>query len=179
MTHHGVVLRAINVVAKRRFAKEAIGAATTAAGFQDVATHINTGNVRVTTRLATRRAVEDRLEEAYLADRGFEVPCIAFEAGHVAAIAARADELAATRPGLDRHYVYLLKEELPPEKVALVEGASNESGRMVVEGRAVHALLGPGYQPGRVDPLNAARHLGVATARNVTVVRAVAQKWCG
>lgn len=179
MSHYAVFLRAINLGAKRKFPKDAILATTSAAGFEDVATHINTGNVRVSTGLSTREEVERTLEEAYLADRGFEVPCIAFEVSEFAALAARAEELSAAREGLDRHYVYLLKQELTPDQVALVEGASGATGEMVVDGRAVHALLGPGYQPGRVDPLNAAKHLGVATSRNLNVVRTVAQKWCG
>ena len=41
-------LRAINLGATRKFPKDAIKAATEAAGGSDVETYINTGNVRLT-----------------------------------------------------------------------------------------------------------------------------------
>ena len=71
-------LRAINLGATRKFPKEAIVAATEAAGFAGVATHINTGNVRLETTMRSRARIEDALERAYLDDRGFEVPTIVF-----------------------------------------------------------------------------------------------------
>jgi uncharacterized protein (DUF1697 family) len=178
MSHYLVFLRAINLGARRKFPKGDIIGATEAAGFGDVATHINTGNVLVSTDLTSRTEVEEVLEEAYAADRGFEVPCIAYDVAEFRAVATRADELSAERPDLARHYVYLLKETPTPEVAAAVEATSGELGEMVVHGRAVHTLLGPGYQEGRVDPLNAVKLLGVATNRNVNVVRTLAQKWC-
>ena len=70
-------LRAINV-GKRMFAKGAIIQACEDAGFTDVETYINTGNVRVTTRLRSRAKVETALEEAFAASAGFDVPTIVF-----------------------------------------------------------------------------------------------------
>ncbi|MNL73466.1 hypothetical protein D3C87_1989280 [compost metagenome] len=55
---------------------------------------------------------------------------------------------------------------------------ATNAGEMVVRGRAAHALLGPAYQAGDVDPLGAAKLLGVATNRNVNVIRTLARKWC-
>lgn len=172
------LLRAINLGKNRKFPKESIVLATESAGFVEVATHINTGNVRFGTTLRSRARIEAALEAAYLADRGFEVPAITFTAAEFAAVADEAAALRADRPDLARHYVYFLKDELTPEVAATVEEAGNEHGEMVVRGRAVHALLGPSYQPGVVDPLNAAKHLGVATSRAHTVVHAIAEKWC-
>ena len=71
-------LRAINLGATRKFPKDAIKAAAEKAGFTDVETYINTGNLRVTTRMRSRAKVEAALEKAFLEDRGFEVPTIAF-----------------------------------------------------------------------------------------------------
>ena len=59
-----------------------------------------------------------------------------------------------------------------------VAALESEAGRMVVSDRAAHALLGPAYQAGSVDPLNAVKLLGVATNRNRTVIQAIADKWC-
>jgi uncharacterized protein (DUF1697 family) len=172
-------LRAINLGAKRVFPKDDIRRCVEAAGFEDVATHLNTGNVRFTSRMRSRARIEQSLEREFRADRGFEVPAIVFSAAEFAALAAEARELTAARPGLARHYVYLLKDELPPDVTAQVEASSGPLGEMVVRGRAAHALLGPGYADGTVDPLRAAKLLGVATNRNLNVVSGLADRWCG
>jgi uncharacterized protein (DUF1697 family) len=106
------------------------------------------------------------------------VPTIAYSAREFAAVADDVQALAAEHPGIVRHYVYLLKDELDHETRAAVEATSSDAGRMVVRGRAAHALLRPGYQDGTVDPLHATRLLGVGTSRNATVVMAIAAKWC-
>lgn len=171
-------LRAINLGANRRFPHDAIRRAVEAVGFTDVETHINTGNVRFTTSMRSRAKIEKTLEDAFAADRGFEVPAIVFSTTELAQVARDAAELNAERPGLARHYVYLLKDELPRDLVERVEALSGPAGEMVVRGRAAHALLGPAYQAGSVDPLGAAKLLGVATNRNLNVVTTLAAKWC-
>lgn len=178
MTTYLAFLRAINLGAKRVFPKDDIRRCVEAAGFEAVETHINTGNVRFETRMRSRAKIERTLEDVFVADRGFEVPTIAFTAGEFARIADETRRLDEGDPGLARHYVYLLKDELTPEQVVQVEARADDRGRMLVRGRAVHALLQPGYQDGVVDPLGAAALLGVATNRNANVVRTLAAKWC-
>jgi uncharacterized protein (DUF1697 family) len=172
-------LRAINLGAKRVFPKDDIRRAVEGAVFEDVATHLNTGNVRFTSPMRSRERIEAALEREFLADRGFEVPAIVFSATEFAALAAEARDLSAVRPGLARHYIYLMKDEPTAEVAARVEATSGPLGEMVVRGRAAHALLGPGYEDGTVDPLRAAKLLGVATNRNLSVVSGLAERWCG
>ncbi|SDQ62632.1 DUF1697 domain-containing protein [Microbacterium sp. cf332] len=176
-THLGF-LRAINLGATRVFPKDDIRRVTEEAGFDNVQTHINTGNIRFETRMRSRTKIEQTLERAFAADRGFEVLTITFRADEFAALAADALDVSAAHPGLARHYVYLLKDELDGDLAARVEGLATPAGRMLVRGRAVHALLLPGYRDGTVDPLGAAKLLGVATNRNVGVVMTLAERWC-
>lgn len=171
-------LRAINLGAKRVFPKGDIKRVVEDAGFTDVETHINTGNVRLSTPMRSRAKIEAALEKAFAADRGFEVPTIVFTTAELAAIAGEARELSEARPGLARHYVYLMKDEIPDETLVRIASLASDAGEIVVRGRAAHALLGPGYQTGSVDPLNAAKLLGVATNRNLNVITAIAEKWC-
>lgn len=171
-------LRAINLGPNRKFPKDDIRRVVEECGFTGVATHINTGNVRFETSVRSRQRIEQRLERAFFDDRGFEVPTIVYTTAELADIAADAVALSSERSDLARHYVYLLKDELDADTVAAVEATSSDHGEMVVRGRAAHALLRPGYEEGRVDPLRAAKLLGVATNRNATVVCAIAQKWC-
>jgi uncharacterized protein (DUF1697 family) len=171
-------LRAINLGANRKFAKDDIRRVVEDAGFTDVDTHINTGNVRFTTPLRSRARIEKALEGAFAADRGFEVPTIVFTTAELKAIAAEAAALSEEHPGLARHYVYLLKAEPSAETRTRIAALASEAGEMVVSGRAAHALLGPGYQAGSVDALKAEKLLGVATNRNLNVITAIAAKWC-
>ena len=169
-------LRAINLGATRKFPKADIVAAVESTGATDVATHINTGNVRLTTSLRSRARVEQVLERAFAADRGFEVPTIAFTPEEIARIAADADEIGDGHEG--RHYVSLLKQEPTAEGRAALEAAAGDGERAVVRGRAVHLLLGPAYHTARLGNDAVERALGVATNRNVTVIRTLAGKWC-
>ncbi|MCW2793080.1 MAG: hypothetical protein JWO76_2178 [Nocardioides sp.] len=166
-------LRAINLGAKRKFPKDAIKAAVEGAGFTDVETYINTGNVRFGSTLRSRSKIEAALEKAFREDRGFEVPTIVFTPRELVAIA---DEAEGFGHG-GRHYVSLLKETPTAAAVAKVEeaGAADEVAK--VGGRAVHLLLGDNYHEARLTNAVIERHLGVATNRNLTVIRAIADRW--
>lgn len=177
MPSYVAFLRAINLGPTRKFPRADIVAAVEAAGCTDVATYINTGNVRLTTTMRSRARVEAALEKAFAADRGFEVPTIAFTPAELRGVAADAAELGEGHDG--RQYVSLLKEE--PDEAArhAVEAAGSDGERAVVRGRAVHLLLGPAYHTATLTNAAVEQHLGTATNRNVTVVRALAEKWGG
>lgn len=176
MSTYVAFLRAINLGARRKFPKDAIAAATEAAGFTGVATHINTGNVRLETRMRSRARIEAALEAAYLEDRGFEVPTIGYTAAELCAIVEDADRVGKGHTG--RHYVSLLKDEPSADDVATLEKRSSEHERVHVHGRAVHLLLGEQYHLAGTDNATVEKLLGVATNRNVTVLRALVPKWC-
>jgi uncharacterized protein (DUF1697 family) len=170
-------LRAINLGPRRKFARADIVAATEAAGGTDVATHLNTGNVRLTSSRRSAAKVRAALEEAYAERAGFEVPTIVLTAAELAAVAGDIEELAT--PDLVRHYVYLLRDEPDADAVSALEERVLPLGRVVVRRRAAHLLIGPGYERGEVDPWGVEKALGVvATNRNASVVRTVADKWC-
>ncbi|WJL97137.1 DUF1697 domain-containing protein [Microbacterium sp. ET2] len=171
-------LRAVNLGAKRVFPKDDIRRVVESLGFTRVETYINTGNVRFATAMRSQTRIETALETAFAADRGFDVPTIVFSQDEFRRVAADVAELSAAHPGLARHYVYLLKSSPTPPQAAAVEATSGDKGRMVVRGRAAHALLGDGYEAGQVDPLAAAKLLGIATNRTRTVVTGLAERWC-
>lgn len=170
-------LRAINLGAKRKFPKDAIRASVEQAGFGDVATYINTGNIRFTSSMRSRVRIEKVLEEAFEADRGFEVRTIVYSAAEFARIGADAATLADAETV--RHYVMLMKDEPTAEEVARLEALAKDGHRVVVRNRAIHLLLGQRWREGMTDPLGLDRRIpGVVTSRNVTVVSALAQQWC-
>lgn len=172
-------LRAINLGPTRKFPKAAITAATSAAGGTDVATYINSGNVRLTSPLRSVAKVEDALETAYREHAGFEVPTVVFTSTEFAALAAEATKIAEAHPDVARHYIYLLKTPAPSHLVAALLERATPTADIEVRGRAVHLLLAPGGKPGVVDPYGVEKALSVvATNRNRTVIDALAGMWC-
>ncbi|PVG81084.1 hypothetical protein DDE18_19935 [Nocardioides gansuensis] len=177
-------LRAINLGAKRKFPKNALVAATEAAGFTSVQTHINTGNLLVSTPMRSRAKVEAALEKAYVEDRGFEVPTIAFTPAELCQVVADADEFAADLGNIGVHYVSLLKQEPTPDVVAEAErvsyDVSADGEHLRIRGRAVHLALEQreSYHAARLGNAWVEKRLGVATNRNLTVLRAITAKWC-
>jgi uncharacterized protein (DUF1697 family) len=169
-------LRAINLGAKRKFAKADIVAATEAAGFSDVATHINTGNVRFDTSMRSRAKIETALEKAYLEQAGFEVPTIVFTPAEICDIVADAEKVAGDHGG--NHYVSLLKDKPTAATVKKLESLGDERDFARVRGRAVHLVLSDQYHLARLSNTDVEKALGVATNRNLRVIQALAEKWC-
>lgn len=176
MTVYVAFLRAINLGATRKFPKAAIIAATEAAGFSEVATHINTGNVRFETRVRSRARIETALETAYAEAQGFDVPTIVFTQAELCRVADDAEEIGAGYLGA--HYVSLLKQAPSADLAAQVEALGDERDRAHVRGRAVHLLVTDPYHHARLTNATVEKRLGVATNRNLNVIRALTQKWC-
>lgn len=169
-------LRAINLGPTRKFPKAAIVAAVERAGGTGVETYINTGNVRFDISMPSRTRIEAALEKEFAAAAGFEVPTIVFSQAELREIAADAERFAEGHEG--RHYVSLLKTSPSPAAVAAVEAAGTAGEVAKVGGRAVHLLLGENYHQAKLTNAAVEKHLGVATNRNLTVIRTLAQKWC-
>ena len=167
-------LRAINLGRNRKFPKASIIRAVEAAGFTDVATYINTGNVRFDTPLRSRAKIETALEAAFEAEAGFAVPTVVFTQKELCEIA----EHAASFGHGGRHYVSLLKQDPSPAAVRRLEESSTTDEVAKVGGRAVHLLIGENYHEARLTNAAVEKHLGVATNRNISVIRALAEKWC-
>lgn len=176
MPVHVAFLRAINLGATRKFPKEAIVAATEGAGFGDVATHINTGNVRLSTTLRSRAKIEAALEQAYLADRGFEVPTIVYSQAELREV----HEHARTHRHDGQHYVALLRDEPTEEGLARLRERAQPGERFEVGGRAVHLLVSAdGIHGTKITNPLLEKCLGTtSTWRAPTVVAALVEKWC-
>ncbi len=171
-------LRAINLGPTRKFPKADVQRVTEAAGGADVATHLNTGNVFLTSRLRSAAKVQSLLESAYAADRGFAVPTVVFTPAEVAAIAARGAALAAEHTPAGKHYVTLYAAPPAPEAVAAVGALTLPGERCVVEGRAAHALLDGDIHDAKLFRSKEFKALGEGTARTQNVLATLADKWC-
>ena len=170
-------LRAINLGANRKLPKESIIKAVEAAGFTDVATYINTGNVRFDTPLRSRAKIESALEQAFEAEAGFEVPTMVFTQKELREIAEHAASLSHSLGHGGRHYVSLCKEVPTAAAIKQLEDSITTDEVAKVGGRAVHLLLGSNYHEATLTNAAVEKHLGVATNRNLTVIKAVAERW--
>lgn len=171
-------LRAINLGAKRKFPKEAIKAATEGAGFTGVETYINTGNVRLETTMRSPELIAAKLEKAYLADRGFEVPTMVLTMPELAEIVAEIDELWAGHGEPKQHSVTLYAQPPTAESIAAAQAAAEGTEDRVVVGRRwAHVLLGVNFHQSRLLTSKGFAGLGTGTARNATVIRAVTSRW--
>ncbi len=175
-THLGF-LRAVNI-GKRQYKTVELKAALVAAGYDDVDTYIQTGNVRVTSPVRSRAKIEGELEAVFLADRGFEVPTIVFSPAELRQVAADADELTSEYQPKYAHYVSLLKNEPDADGRARVESLSTDVERLLVRGRAVHLLYDIGYGQAKVTNVQIEKAVGVATNRSAKVIREIVEKWC-
>ena len=77
-----------------------------------------------------------------------------------------------------KHYVSLLKEIPTAAAITRLEESITTDEVARVGGRAVHLLLGGNYHESKLTNAAVEKYLGVATNRNLTVIRTLAEKWC-
>jgi uncharacterized protein (DUF1697 family) len=170
-------LRAINLGPTRKFPKAKIVEAVEDCGFTDVETYINTGNVRFTSSLRSRAKVEQALEKSFRKHAGFEVPTIVMTPKELEQIAADAEKVAQRHRDTGAHYVSLLKEMPAAADVKLLEELDHGEDLAAVHGRGAHLLVVTPSARGKLSNATVEKLLGVATNRNLKVVKHLAEKW--
>jgi uncharacterized protein (DUF1697 family) len=174
-THIGF-LRAVNI-GKRQYKTADLRRTLVDAGYDDVETHIQTGNIKITTPVRSRAKIEAELEALFLADRGFEVITVVFSPAELTGLARDADDLAQRHSATYGHYLSLLKTRPSPAATTSLEALSGNGETLVVRGRAAHLLLDVPYGQAKNSNAQVEKLLGPATNRNATVIRALAAKW--
>ncbi len=175
-THIGF-LRAVNI-GKRQYKTVDLRAALTAAGYGDVDSHIQTGNIRVVSPVRARARIEAELEAVFLADRGFAVPTIVLSPAELVKVATDAEEIAAATPFRHGHYISFLKNPPDAAGTRLIEERTGNGEYFFVRDRAVHLLYDIPYHEAKQSNAQIEKAIGVATNRNATVVRVLVEKWC-
>jgi uncharacterized protein (DUF1697 family) len=168
--------RAVNV-GGRKYPMAELRAVLADAGYTDVETHIQTGNIKLGSPVRSQTKVETELEALFAADRGFAVDTIAFRPTELVSIARDADVVLGGQPAEFGHYVELLRAEPSAADRAVIEGQDFPGQRAVVRGRAVHLLYDIPYHEAKGPNAAVRKALGVSTNRNVKVIRVLAEKW--
>lgn len=178
MPTHVAFLRAVNV-GGRFVTMEALREAATEAGFSDVESHIQSGNLRVRTTLRSPARVAERLEAALGERAGFEVPVIVRSPARLAAFVDLVDAMPPLL-GPDGHrYVAFADRPIPPEAADQLGDWSVDGERArVVDGDNVLAELTRDFHKttltnARIERITQCR----STWRDLSVVRAIVEKW--
>lgn len=150
----------------------------TVAGFADVQTHIQSGNVLVGSSMRSASKVGTALEALLEAEFGFAIPCVVRSPAQLRQVAAYAAGLPDPLRGATlRRYVTFFREPLPEDRAAVLAGWDVPGERLHPAGSEIHWWLGKPTHEAKVSNAVLERGGAVATSRDLKVVRALADKW--
>lgn len=172
MARHIVLLRGINLGPRNRIAMRELREALEEAGFKDVRTHLQSGNV-VLTSTAKPESVAQKCEKVIKERFGLEIPVVVRSRVQLAAVVKRNPlEKVATEP--KRYQVSFLSAKLPAKVVRELKAVAEPEERVVAIGREVYAWHPKTIARSKLWALLAGKGLGVtATARNWATVEAL------
>jgi uncharacterized protein (DUF1697 family) len=164
-----VLLRGINLGSRNRIAMPALREALAEAGFEDVQTYLQSGNVVLSSRAAP--ATVARRCEAAIADRfGLDIDVVVRTRDELAEI-VRLNPLGEVATDPKRYQVSFLDTEPAAEVVRKLEALAAGDEQLVADGRELYAWHPSGVARSKLWAALAGRGLGVkATARNWTTV---------
>jgi len=172
MARHIVLLRGINLGSRNRIAMGELREALEKASFEDVRTHLQSGNV-VLTSTAKPESVARKCEQVIKERFGLEIPVVVRSRAQLAAVVKRNPlKKVATEP--KRYQVSFLSEKLPAKAVRELEAVAEPDERVVASGREVYAWHPRTVARSKLWAKLAGKDLGVtATARNWATVEAL------
>jgi uncharacterized protein (DUF1697 family) len=169
VTRQIALLRGINLARSRRVAMADLRELLAAHGYGDVRTHLQSGNVLLSSDLPPDR-LADEVREAMAARFGMEIPVIVRTRDELAAVVER-DPLRDVVDDPRRYQVNFLAAEPDPEAVRGLEAHDLLPERVAVVGREAYAWHANGIQRSPLAKLLSDGALGVtATARNWNTV---------
>jgi uncharacterized protein (DUF1697 family) len=168
------LLRGINLGSRNRIAMPALRKALEEAGLEDVRTHLQSGNV-VLSSGAKPDAVARTCERVIAERFKLEIPVIVRTRADLARIVKR-DPLGEVATDPKRYLVSFLSAKLSRKVVRELEEAAAPEERVVVSGREVYAWHPKTIARSRLWSRLAGKGLGVtATSRNWATVEALRQ----
>lgn len=167
-----VLLRGINIGPRNRIAMPALREALEDAGFTDVRTYVQSGNVVLSGPAKPDETA--RKVERVIADRfGLEIPVVVRTKAQLARIVKK-NPLAKVAKEPKRYQVSFLDGKPPADAVKKLEGTVTGKEQLVVDGREIYAWHDAGVARSKLWAALAGKGLGVtATARNWTTVEAL------
>jgi uncharacterized protein (DUF1697 family) len=169
MPRQVALLRGINLGSRKRIAMPELRELLARAGFEDVTTYLQSGNVVLSSKATPARLARDL--ERRIAERfDLEVAVVVRTRAQLTQVVKR-DPLGKVATNPKRYQVSFLDGKLSAAVVRKLEAAVAPSEQLVISGREVYAWHPDGVGRSRLWTLLAGRNLGVtATARNWTTV---------
>jgi uncharacterized protein (DUF1697 family) len=164
-----LLLRGINLGPNRRVAMPGLRELLSSAGYGEVRTYVQSGNVVLTSDAA---AAELEQEAGRLISErfGFDVPVAVRTRDELAEVVQR-DPLRVEVTEHKRYQVSFMSGELEAAQITALHELADESERLVVIGREAYAWHPAGVARSKLSNKLAGKSLGVtATARNWTTV---------
>jgi uncharacterized protein (DUF1697 family) len=175
MSTYIAFLRAVNV-GGRVVKMEALRGHLQDAGFTDVETYIQSGNVRVASRARSTAKVEEKLEAALASTLGFEVPALVRTPRELTAILQTSP--ASPLGDAARHYVAFLRREPSADAVERLDGWDVDGERLKLVGRNLHLWFTKPTHEAKATNARLEKVSGVAaTSRDWKVLSALAARW--
>jgi uncharacterized protein (DUF1697 family) len=173
-------LRAVNLGSTRKVSMQKLRDLLSDKGFQDVETYIQSGNVKVRTGTRSVAKVERELRALISDAFGFDVPVVVRTPARLKRLAAEADALESPIAPDARRYVTFMTGDIDTAGVEALHAWDVPTEGARVLDHDVVLFLADGVQGAKLNIDRIEKLTGaVGTARNITVVRALAQKWCG
>jgi uncharacterized protein (DUF1697 family) len=164
-----VLLRGINIGPRNRIAMPKLREVLEGAGFEDVATYVQSGNVVLSSSKksdAVARECERLIGEHF----GLEIDVVTRTRAQLAKVTER-DPLGKVATNPKRYQVSFLAGRPPSGLRAKLERAKAEQEAFAIHGREIYAWHPEGVARSKLWALLAGKDLGVtATARNWTTV---------
>jgi uncharacterized protein (DUF1697 family) len=167
-----IMLRGINLGPNRRVPMADLRALFAEAGYGEVQTYVQSGNVVLES--AAKPAELERDVAKVISERfGFDVPVIVRSARQLAAVVKR-NPLGEVASEPKRYQVSFLSAKPPVTLVCALEAAASGEERVVCHGREIYAWHPEGVARSKLWNALASKELGVtATARNWATVLAL------
>jgi uncharacterized protein (DUF1697 family) len=147
----------------------ALRSALSDAGYEDVQTYVQSGNVVLATSekpAALERSLERLIEERF----ELSIPVVVRTRAQLAKVVDR-NPLADVAKDPKRYQVAFLRSKLPREAAGALEAAAIEPERVVIDGLEIYSWHDAGVARSKLWAAIASKKLGVdATARNWTTV---------
>jgi uncharacterized protein (DUF1697 family) len=166
---HVVLLRGINLGPNRRVAMPELRELLAEAGFEDVRTYVQSGNIVLESKLSSSKVAE-RCAELISERFGFDVPVMVRTRAELAKI-VKQNPLGDVADDPKRYQVSFLSERPDPKIVKRLRELAVESEGFFAGGRELYAWHPEGVARSKLWNEIAGKRLGVsATSRNWTTV---------
>lgn len=175
MTSYVALLRGINLGPRNRLAMADLRALLDKLGYEDVRTHLQSGNAIFNAGTRSARAVETAVEQAIERELGLALRVLVRSAAQMAKVVA-ADPLGDRASDHARYMVVFLEKPVPASALAGIDPAAYAPEEFAVDGRHLYLWLPDGSHASRLARVMGEKRLGgAATMRNWRTVTRLAE----